>query len=147
MAKPLIPESLIGHRFSASELKGISQWPGPLVEEFLSLFDNFILISDVINQKQDLLRTVVSVTFADSPYNIVDIDQIIDFDTTDGDIVANLPDGVGGRYYRMTDVATTGNKVVLNPSGDELLFGQNSSENIYNAETLIMIFKDPQGWW
>lgn len=117
-----------------------------MIEDYLNIIDNLTTLSGIIDEKQDILRTVITVTFADSPYDIEDVDQIIDFDTTGGDIVANLPAGVDGRYYRMTDVASNGNKVILSPDGAELLFGT-STENINNAETLIMTFSVDNGWW
>jgi len=147
MADPSIPDALWGQVFSATELRlQQPEWSEAMVEDYLSLLENLVILSDVINQKQDILRTVVNVSAADSPYSISDVDQTLVFDTTLGDIIANLPAGMDGRTYRMTDVGTGGNKVTVVPDGAELLFGA-IDERIYNAETLIMTFDTLEGWW
>lgn len=146
MANPTV-QRLRGLALTSTELRQLNpEWSDTMIEDYLNIIDNLTTLSGIIDEKQDILRTVITVTFADSPYDIEDVDQIIDFDTTGGDIVANLPAGVDGRYYRMTDVASNGNKVILSPDGAELLFGT-STENINNAETLIMTFSVDNGWW
>jgi hypothetical protein len=147
MAEPLLPEALRGLVLSASEVKILTDWPDQMVEDYLYILENILTLSTVTNQKQDILRPVTSVDPTMSPYEVLDTDQELDFDTTDGDIVAVLPTGIVGRWYRMTDIGTGGNKVILSPTGEELLFGVNEPENLYNAETFIMTFRDPAGWW
>lgn len=156
MANPVtLPTDLRGLVLSASEVYNLTGWPAPMIEDYLELIENLIILSAAINSKQDILRTVVVVDFSMSPYDISDVDQTLVFDTTLGNIVANLPPGVTtlsdgseatGITYRMTNIGTAGNHVELNPDGAELLFGS-TTENIYDAETLIMTYGDPDGWW
>lgn len=156
MANPItLPSDLRGLVLSASEVYNLTGWPDPMIEDYLTLIENLIILSDAINAKQDILRTVVNVDFSMSPYDIADVDQTLVFDTTLGNIVANLPAGIttlsdgseaSGRTYRMTNIGTAGNRVELFPDGADLLFGD-VTENIYDAETLIMTYGDPDGWW
>lgn len=150
-----LPGELRGLVLSATEVYNLTGWPEAMVEDYLNLVENLLTISKAINGKQDVLRTVVNVDFSMSPYAITDVDQTLVFDTTLGDIVASLPPGltvldngdvVSGRTYRMTNIGTGGNKVLLFPDGVDLLFGS-LTESIYDAETLIMTYGDPDGWW
>lgn len=147
MADPAIPSAFRGLEFSATELRIQNpDWSEEMIEDYLSLLENLNILAAVVNQKQDLLRTVINITAADSPYDIGDTDQTLIFDTTLGEIEAILPRGVNGRTYRMTNVGSAGNKVTLTPDPLNDLFGT-TEEFIYDAETLIMTFDEEQGWW
>jgi len=153
---PEIPLGLRGLVLSATELKVMNPgWTDAMIEDYLATIDNINTVAAVVNQKQDILRTVSLVDATLSPYDIPNADQTLIFDTTAGDIIANLPSGLttlpdgtnsDGRTYRMTNVGTGGNKVELYPDGAELLFGD-ATENIYDAETLILTYGNPDGWW
>jgi len=148
MANPLIPESFRGLVLSAADLRQLTGWPDPLIEDYLNIYNNLLTLANIVNQKNDIVKIVTNVEFADSPYDIVDSNDIeeIVFDTTDGDIVANLPAGSEGRNYRLINGGKVGNKVTLNPSGTENLFGENEPEYIYDLEALIVTFDDLLGW-
>ena len=140
-------QSLRGLVLSAPELRQLNpEWTDAMIEDYLTLFENLTLIANIVDQKQDILRTVVNVTTTDSPFTVNDVDQEYVFDTTTGDISCQLLPGVDGRKYRMTNVGTGGNKVVITPDGTEELFGA-TSENLYDAETLDMTFESVKGWW
>jgi len=153
---PKLPLGLRGLVLSATELKAMNpEWADAMIEDYLANIDNIQTVASVVNQKQDILTTISLVDTTLSPYTIPNADKTIVFDTTSGDIVANLPPGLttlpdgsssDGRTYRMTNVGTSGNKVVINPDGTELLFGT-TTENIYDAETLILTYSNPDGWW
>jgi len=138
---------LRGLVFSAPELRVMHpEWPGVMIEDYLALYDNLAVIADVVDQKEDRLKSVINVSTTDSPFTVNDIDQEYVFDTTVGDIIASLNAGVDGRRYRMTNVGAAGNKVIITPDGAEQLFGS-ATENIYDAETLDMTFETLKGWW
>lgn len=139
-------QNLRGFALSATELRAMVDWPEALVEDYLNIIDNLFTIADAVNQKNDIIKTVTNVAFADSPYTITADDEEIFFDTSGGDIVANLPAGSEGRNFRLLNVSSSGNKVTLNPDGTELLFGD-TVEYIYDAEALIITYDTDFGWY
>ena len=147
MAETFLPNNLRGLVLSATDVTELTGWPEPMVEDYLTIIENLLLMSAVINEKNDILKTVTRVDVTMSPYDITTDDEEVFFDTTIGDIVANLPAGEEGRNYRLISSGSGDNKVILNPLLLELLFGENAPEYIYDAETLIMTYGDPGGWW
>lgn len=67
-------------------------------------------------------------------------------DTDSGDITVTLPAGLQGTEYRIGNVGGSGNKVIITPNGVELLLGSNTSFNLYDGETLIIIYDSTEGW-
>ena len=140
-------ERLRGLALSASDLRGLTDWPEPLIEDYLSFLDALQTLADAVNVKNDILKTTKLVDTTMSPYELSSTDEEIFFDTTLGDIEANLREGEDGRNYRLISVGTGGNKVILTPFGTDKLFGVNASENIYDGEALIVTFeKDIEDW-
>lgn len=129
---------------SASEIKNLTNWPETMVEDYLNILENLLTLASILDEKNNILKTIVDVS--SSPYNIPTTAEDIFFDTTAGDIVATLPVGEEGRNFRLISVGAGGNKVILNPNGSELLFGVNAEEYIYDAEALIVTFSPDYGW-
>lgn len=144
MASPAIPSALRGLVLTAPDLrKLLPNVPDAFIEDYLSILENILTLTGIINQKQDILQTISVVD--GSPYEISDLDEVVFFDTTAGDIIANLRPGTKGRHYRLINVGTGGNKVTVNPDGSEKIFGA-ASENIYDYESLELSFSDVEGW-
>lgn len=140
-------DNLRGLVLSAAELSILNpEWSDAMIEDYLTIIENLLAVSQIVDTKQDVLRTVVNVTTADSPFLVNDVDQQYRFDTDLGDILVVLNKGVDGRTYRMTNVGTSGNKANINPIFGEKLFGA-ADENLYNGETLDMTFETEEGWW
>ena len=147
MADFLLPDQLRGLVLSATDIRELTGWPEPMIEDYLTIIENLVLISGVINEKNNILKIVTKVDSTMSPYDITTDDEEVFFDTTLGDIVANLPAGEEGRNYRLISSGSGDNKVIVNPLLLELLFGENAPEYIYDAETLIMTYSTDEGWW
>lgn len=140
-------DSLRGLVLSATELRNMNpDWTPEMIEDYLTLFENFASMAVIIDEKQNVLRTVVNVDFADSPFLVNDVDQQYVIDTDFGDVLIILNKGVDGRTYRMTNVGSSGNKAEIVPIFGETLFGS-TDENLYDAETLDMTFETEEGWW
>ena len=92
-----------------------------------------------------LTLSVVRIT--SSPYNILASDYNIYVDTDGGDITINLPVGADGKSYRIVNVGSSDNDVILTPNGAELLNGVNANEMIYDGEKFILSYETTEGWW
>lgn len=136
---------LRGLILSAVELRAMTDWPEALIEDYLNLLDNLILLANEIDLKNDIIKNTTRVT--SSPYNILATDEEILYDTDGGPITANLPEGIDGTNYRHINVGTAGNDVILVPFGSENLFGANESEKIIDDEVLIATFETTEGWY
>lgn len=137
-------ENLLGLAFSARELRKITDWPFPLIEDYLSIRSNVITISRTVDEKEDKLKNIVVV--GSSPYEPDGEDVVIVCDTTLIDISVNLPAGIVGTNYRIINFGGTDKKVYVTPNGSELLYGVNETEYIVNQESLIMTYQDVVGW-
>jgi hypothetical protein len=142
----VLTNSLKSLDLSAAEIRQMTDWPTAMVEEFLSILNNLSLIAAVVDVKNNIVKKVTRVTFADSPYEIKEKDEEVFFDTDDGDIIANLRPGDEGRNYRLINVGKSGNKVYINPYGTELLFGENVAEYMADQEALIITYDEIEGW-
>lgn len=145
MANTTVVDKLRGLALSAADLRILTNWSDPVIEDYLSLVDNIINIAETVDGKNDLIKTVTVVDSSMSPYEIGAADEEVFFDTTLGDIVANLKPGVLGTNYRLINVGTADNKVTVNAFGTELIFNA-SSEYIYDEEALLITFDDTYGW-
>jgi len=128
----------------AEDIKALTNWPDPMVEDYLALIESLTTLANEVDTKQDSLKNVAIISA--SPYEIKDTDEVIFFDTSAGDITANLRPGVDGRQYRLINAGSSGNKVWLNPYGTEKLFGSNSSEYLADGEVFIITFNSTFGW-
>ncbi len=135
---------LIGLTFSAAELRRITGWPSPLIEDYLSIRDDIVTVSKIVDAKEDLLKNIVVVST--TPYTPSGEDVMFICDTSLIDIYVNLPAGIDGTNYRIVNFGDTGNKVYVTPNGTELLYGVNKVEYMINQESLTMTFKATYGW-
>jgi len=129
---------------SAQEIQALTGWPDEMVEDYLSLLNSLVILATKLDAKNDILKLINVITT--SPYEIPEVAEDIFFDTTTGDIIANLRPGTKGRNYRLINVGVGGNKVIVNPYGTELLFGVNGPEYIYEEEALLITYTDIYGW-
>ncbi|MAH51438.1 hypothetical protein CMI37_36825 [Candidatus Pacearchaeota archaeon] len=111
-----------------------------------SLQDLYDVIAVLVAAPGQIAGTT-RITDSDSPYTVLSTDEQIFCDTDGGAITANLPAGVDGTYYRIINVGTSGNDVTVTPDGSELLVGANSSEALYDLETLLLVYETTEGWY
>jgi hypothetical protein len=123
----------------------MTDWPEALVEDYLNLLDNLILLADEVDTKNNIIKNTTLVT--SSPHGILATDEEIFYNTNSGPITALLPEGIDGTNYRLINVGNSGNDVTLVPFGLEHLFGANESERIANDEVLIITFETIEGWY
>jgi len=131
---------------SAVEIKSLTNWPEALIEDYLSILDNVALLARAVDTKDNVIKKVVVVDITMSPYEITATDETVLYNTDGGNIVTNLLAGVKGRSYRLINVGSGGNKVTINPSGLEKLFGLNASEYMADQEAFLIVFEDTEGW-
>ena len=144
MAHPTILSKLRGLVLSAQELKTMTDWPDALVEDYLNLIDNLILLADEVDTKNNIIKNTTIVT--SSPYVPSSEDEELFINTDAIPIIITLPAGIDGTNYRMINIGSSGNDVTLIPNGIEKLFGENTTERIADSEVLIMTFETNEGW-
>lgn len=123
------------------------EWDDAFTEDYLSIIENLALLAEEIDTKNDIIKTTVLVSFADTPYTPLATDEEIFIDTNGGPIDITLPPGIDGTNYRMIKVGTSLNDVTLIPALTDKLFGVNASERIAVSEVLIMTFETTEGWY
>ena len=94
---------------------------------------------------QGVLRTTRRVTA--TPATVTATDQHIFVDTDSLAITVNLPAGVNGTVYKIVNCGSAGNAVTITPNGTEKLFGSNTSEILYDGETIEISYETTEGWW
>jgi len=87
------------------------------------------------------------ITSADSPYNLSDEESIIFSNSLSGTLVVNLPVGVEGKHFRLTNTSNADVDVSVVPNGSEKLFGDNLPFSLKKAETIDIYFNSIDGWW
>ena len=108
--------------------------------DYKNIDRNIILAADEVVEARE--KTVTAVTFADSPFSVLDDHEILQCDCTNGEITLNYPTAVGrkGKEWTVTKVDSTANVVVNDPyltetirtdATMEIQF-QKSSANIYS---------------
>lgn len=136
---------LRGLILSAQELKSMTDWPGALIEDYLNIVDNLILLAGEIDTKNNIIKNTTIVT--SSPYTPTSEDEEIFINTNAIPITITLPAGIDGTNYRMINIGSSGNDVTITPNGTEKLFGLASSEIMTDSEVLIMTFETNEGWY
>jgi hypothetical protein len=143
-----LTDKLRGLVFSAVELREKHpDWDDAFTEDYLSIIENIVNIANEVDLKNDIIKTTVLITFADTPYTPLATDEEIFIDTDDGPIDITLPVGIDGTNYRMINVGSSKNNANLIPALTDKVFGVNASEKIADAEVLIMTFEDTEGWY
>lgn len=136
---------LRGLILSAADLRQLTEWPEALIEDYLNILNNLVTLSNEIDEKEGSLKTTIVIT--SSPYTPTTEDNEILVDTTAEDISITLPPGINGTQYRITNIGKVGNEAIIIPDGLELLFGDNTSEPIYDLETFIITYTNVEGWY
>lgn len=135
---------LRGLILSATELRKLHPtWNDAMIEDYLNIYDNLVTLADETDLKHNILLDTVRVTI--SPFTITDEDEIF-ADTDLGPITINLPEGVDGRSIRIHNTGTSNNILSIVPFGTDLLFGENSTESLYDTEVVIITFETDSGW-
>lgn len=83
----------------------------------------------------------------DSPYTVLVTDHKIVCDTDAGTITVNLPAGVNGTQYKITNTGSSGNSVTITPNGAELFLGANTNFNVLDGGSEQMEYETTEGWW
>jgi len=134
-----------GLALSAKEIQLLTGWADEMVEDYLSLFNSLVTLAQTIDLGAvSTNRTVTRVST--SPYEILDSDNDVFFDTTAGDIVATLRPGIQDVNHRLVNVGTGNNKVSVTPFGTEKLLAVNGTKYLYDEETLTITFDALYGW-
>jgi hypothetical protein len=99
----------------------------------------------------DPLSTIIRTTrlvLSDSPYTVLSVDKAIFCDTDSGDIEVNLPAGVDGTNYKISNCGESGNDVILTPSGTEKIWRQGEGEAVQfsDGSNLDLCFETTEGW-
>lgn len=146
MADTVTTRRLRGLILSAADLKQLTDWPDALIEDYLNILDNLILLAQEIDVKNNILKNTTVVTT--STYTPLTTDEEILFDTDiAGPISVSLLPGIDGTNYRLINPGSSGNDVTLIPAGTDKLFGENANERIADSEVLIMTFETTKGWY
>lgn len=144
MPDPTITSRLRGLVLSAVELKGLTNWPDELVEDYLNLLDNLVTIAGELDNLADQTAGTVRVT---ANYNIQYEDGTIYCDTDGGSFEVFLPAGTSGERHRIINTGSSGNTATITPDGTELLNGVNESEILYDGESLEEQYQSDEGWF
>jgi len=123
----------------------MTDWPPSMIEDYLSIRDNFLVVTEEVDRKLDASRITYNVTT--TPYTVPDDADVVFVNTDGGDIVLNLPAGTEGVTLRLIDTGVSGNVAYPTPDGAELLFGVNSAEPLYDYEVFIISYSDTYGWF
>jgi len=89
------------------------------------------------------IKKTIRITDADSPYTILSTDEVIFANTDDGAITVNLPIGIDGTQYRLTNCGS--NDITVDP-GAELLDGVNAPKSMGKG-VLDLVYQPTEGWW
>ncbi len=144
MPDPKTAQRLRGLVLSAAELVQLNpDWKPAMIEDYLNLLDNLILIAEEIDNIVDQTQGVTRVT---NDYTISYEDGTIFADTTSNDITLYLPAGQNGELHKIVHSALTGNKVYIVPNGSEDIYGENATVTLYNSEVLDLQFETTEGW-
>jgi hypothetical protein len=73
--------------------------------------------------------------------------HVVFVDTDGGAVTITLPAGVNGTQYRIANVGTSGNELILVPDGSDLLISLNESYCLLDGDVLIINFEDTEGWF
>jgi hypothetical protein len=93
------------------------------------------------------LRSTTRITDADSPYDILNENDVLYCDSDAGPINVNMPAGINGKQYRIINTGSSGNDVTITPDGSELLAGSNSSDTISDGSVVVLVYETTEGWW
>lgn len=136
-------QKLKGLLLSASELKDLTGWPDPVIEDHLDTTNNTIILATEIDRRSGILKNTVLVNPVS--YLLSANDQIIFCNTDLGNIQIILPEGANGTDYRVINAGTSGNTVEIVSEIGELIFSE-LSQVLYDKEVLDVVFNEFKGW-
>lgn len=144
----LVTPTLRGLIFSAVELREKHPtWDDAFVEDYLNIIENIFKLGEEVDIKNDIIKTTVLITIADSPYTPLNTDEEIFIDTDDGPVDISLPTGIDGTNYRFINTGSSGNNATLIPALTDKLFGFNANEKLIDFEVFLMTFEETEGWY
>lgn len=84
----------------------------------------------------------------DSPYTVLQTDNVIFCDTASAAITVNLPAGIDGTHYKVINSGTAGYDVTVDPNGTEELYsgGAGVSQDLSDGENIDIHFDSTEGW-
>lgn len=136
-------QKLKGLLLSASELKDLTGWPDPVIEDHLDTTNNTIILATEIDRRSGILKNTVLVNPVS--YLLSANDQIIFCNTDLGNIQIILPEGANGTDYRVINAGTSGNTVEIVSEIGESIFSE-LSQVLYDKEVLDVVFNEFEGW-
>jgi len=137
--------TLRGLILTAADLRQLQpDWPSALIEDYLNILNNLILLADVSDTKSGIVKNIVTVTT--SPYSPVTDDEIIFCNTDVQPITIQLPEGIEGNTYRIINAGSSGSNVTIAPFLGETIFNE-SSQFLVDAEVLDIAFNESKGWY
>lgn len=104
---------------------------------------NRIFTADGVHVSAGRRKAVRSVS---NDYNLTIYDEELYVDTTGGTVSVYLPAGIDGTSYRIHNIGSVNNPVLVTPDGIDLLFGDNTVAALYDAEVFILTFESTNGW-
>ena len=107
------------------------------------------LVQDYTNgiQHQGVRLKHRTISNTDSPYTASIMDEIIDVNTTAGDVTVVLPpvSGYSGKGYVIKKSATSANKVIIDPDGTEAIDGI-LRLCLYDYGDFVKVYTDGSSW-
>lgn len=140
-----IIQNLRGLILDSVEVKRLTGWPPSMIEDYLSIRENFFIVSEEIEDINNGVKKIYETS--STPY-VVPVDAstvFIDTDIQEIDIL--LRPGVKGKELRLVMVGTSGNDANITPNGSELLFGENSPEVLHDSEAFLIDYSVVYGWY
>ena len=126
------------------ELMTVFEELGIPTQAFVAIQHYFARL-EVASEQTGSFKIVQVVTAGESTPG-QNVDEIF-VDTDTGEKKINLPKGPNGKSYRIVNVGSSGNNVILALLAGVKLFGTEQEEYLSDAEALIITFQTEQGWW
>ncbi len=124
---------------------------GLLIQSLTNGIDITSLVNVTINSEfittAGRIKNDTLIDNTDSPYTALSSDHEIFVDTDTTAVVINLPAGIAGTNYRITNTGSSGNDISVAPNGAELLTGVNASRTLSGGGVLIITYNTTKGWW
>ena len=112
---------------------------------FFNAIQHYFAQNQAASAQTGSFKIVRVITAAETTPTPTEDELFVDTDT--GNKQINLPKGPNGKSYRICNVGSSGNRVILALEPGAKLFGTEQGEYLSDAETLIITFESTQGWW
>ena len=124
MPDPTTASELRGLVLSAAELKAMTDWPDALVEDYLNLLDNLVLLSEKVDIEIDQKIEEIATDFADGTIPVASSGKLVsDVANLFWDLAANIlrvSGIISSEGRRKKTVIVSGSPYAVNPV-DEIL--------------------------